>query len=231
MGKGGGMTRNGKIARLPHVVRELLNERIRDGENGAAILEWLNGLPEVQGIVAEQFGGVPITKQNLSEWRAGGHREWLREEDARNMVQKLMDRVDGVIATTDEADLGDCLSVSLSLELVRTTEALLTEKTKPKERWRLLREILPHLAVLRRADHRAERVRIAAERWDRKVEELDEKKIRREVAEEFRAGQVERLASAASRWMKSQEPGGGNVAAEASGRTQSHPVAPGQTEK
>jgi hypothetical protein len=33
------------------------------------LLEWLNSLPEVQAIVAGEFGGKRIIKQNLSQYR------------------------------------------------------------------------------------------------------------------------------------------------------------------
>ena len=39
-------TRNGKIARLPLEIREQLNRRLDDGEQGQPDLDWLNALPE-----------------------------------------------------------------------------------------------------------------------------------------------------------------------------------------
>jgi hypothetical protein len=224
-----GMSRKGKIARLPCEVRELLNHRLRDGMGGPAVLEWLNGLPEVQEIIKEDFGGIPVSKQNLSEWRLGGYLEWLRHQGSLDMVRGLMERVDGVIAAADEEDLGDRLSVALSVELVKTTEALLAEKMTHKERWKLLRDILPHLAVLRRADHRAVRVRMAEERWDRETERLDEKKWRREMAAEARVGEVERMAAMLSRAMASDKPGGADGELDGDGQTKSNQVAPSQT--
>ena len=65
-------TRTGKIARLPKVIREELNVRLENGESGKELLAWLNGLPEVQKVIAEQFGGKVVRKQNLSDWRQGG---------------------------------------------------------------------------------------------------------------------------------------------------------------
>jgi hypothetical protein len=51
------------------------------GEEGDSLLEWLNGLPEVQKMPKASFDGAVMTKQNLSEWRQGGFREWeLRQE-------------------------------------------------------------------------------------------------------------------------------------------------------
>src|SRR5947199_293160 len=47
--------RKGKIARLPEEIRQALNERLENGEEGKALLEWLNGLPEVRGILASEY--------------------------------------------------------------------------------------------------------------------------------------------------------------------------------
>jgi hypothetical protein len=140
-----------------------------------------------------------------------------------------VERVDGVIAVADEEDLGDRLSVALSVELVKTTEALLAEKMTAKERWKLLQEILPHLAVLRRQDHRATRVRIDEERWEREIERLDEKRLKREMAAEARAGEVERMAAMLIRGLTPAERAGGNGQSDGDGQTQSNQVAPSQT--
>ena len=76
------MTRNGKIARLPKAVRDTLNRRLRDGEPGKRLVAWLNPQPEVQAVLAAEFGGRPITENNLSEWKTGGFREWELQQDA-----------------------------------------------------------------------------------------------------------------------------------------------------
>jgi hypothetical protein len=75
--------RTGKIARLPEAIREQLNQRLFDGIPGRKIIPWLGTLPEVQRIMAEQFTSVPISENNLSEWRRGGYQDWLREKQAR----------------------------------------------------------------------------------------------------------------------------------------------------
>src|SRR5882724_3556047 len=83
-------TRNGKIARLAAAVREELNLRLYNGQEGKQVVDWLNGLPLVQQVLAEGFGGKPISEQNLSEWRQGGYGEWEARkgllEEARDMV-------------------------------------------------------------------------------------------------------------------------------------------------
>jgi len=84
------MKRTGKIARLPHQLRDQLNQRLHNGEPGVDLIKWLNSLPEVQAVLAEHFAGVPISPQNLSEWNNGGFLDWLTTqellEDAREFA-------------------------------------------------------------------------------------------------------------------------------------------------
>lgn len=82
------ITRNGKIARLPRAVRYELNRRLHDGEQGKKLVTWLNALPEVQAIAAVEFGGRAIRAQNLSEWKQGGYRDWLAQQEALEMAER-----------------------------------------------------------------------------------------------------------------------------------------------
>jgi len=82
-------TRTGKIARLPHHIREQLNRRLHEGEQAKHLAPWLNSLPEVQAILAAAFGGKPIRPQNLSEWKQGGYRDWLLQQEALEFVCRL----------------------------------------------------------------------------------------------------------------------------------------------
>jgi hypothetical protein len=77
--------RQGKIARLSDALREELNLRILDGENGRTILHWLNGHEEVKRKVPTDDEGLHVTDANLSNWRKGGYEEWRtrRERLAR----------------------------------------------------------------------------------------------------------------------------------------------------
>lgn len=81
------MTRNGKIARLPKDIREELNRRLEDGEAGVRLIEWLNGLPEVVKVLAEEFEGVPINDVNLSQWKNGGFLDWQARQRAEAVVE------------------------------------------------------------------------------------------------------------------------------------------------
>lgn len=79
------MAAQGKIARLPHSIRETLNRRLLDGEPGAPLVAWLNGLPDTRRVLAE-CGFEPITEQNLSDWRKSGYAEWVaRRERVENL--------------------------------------------------------------------------------------------------------------------------------------------------
>ena len=82
-------TRNGKIARLPHALRDEINRRLRDNQQAKTILPWLNDLPEVKTLLAAQFHSRPINKQNLSQWRRGGFREWLSQQQTFESVLRL----------------------------------------------------------------------------------------------------------------------------------------------
>jgi hypothetical protein len=67
-------TRNGKIARLPETIRERISQMIQDGVRYRDIIKALAqpGCPPLP---------YPISEMNLSNWRKGGHQEWLRRRD------------------------------------------------------------------------------------------------------------------------------------------------------
>jgi hypothetical protein len=66
---------------IPADLRQQLNLRLFNGQRGRDLLAWLNELPVVKEILAAQFDGAPVTKQNLSNWRATGFRRWQWEQD------------------------------------------------------------------------------------------------------------------------------------------------------
>ena len=69
------MTRTGKIARLPRDIRNQLNRRLQDGEPGIRLVEWLNGLPDTQRVLASDFSGREISEQNLTEWKQNDYQD------------------------------------------------------------------------------------------------------------------------------------------------------------
>ncbi len=130
------MSRTGKIARLPQLVRDELN---------------------------------------LSDWRLGGHRDWLRHQETRDLVRSLAEQDEELRDEGDGVEVGDRLAGVLAAELVRTAQALMDTVADPVERWPRLRELLQELAQLRRDDHRAARLRMDREEAERLQTERDDK--------------------------------------------------------
>ncbi len=65
------MTRNGKIARLPREIRELVNRRLRDGDQGKVIVEWLSDYPGVLDYM-DEYLGAPDHRTKPVRVEAGG---------------------------------------------------------------------------------------------------------------------------------------------------------------
>jgi len=103
-------TGNGKIANLPSNIRDELNYRINDGEQGIELVAWLNAKPEVVEVIHERFDGLPISEQNLSEWRKRGYKKWLVHHGMVDEVDALSENSE-VIAETGI----DCEKLLLTL--------------------------------------------------------------------------------------------------------------------
>ncbi|HEY3761249.1 MAG TPA: hypothetical protein VGN23_05835 [Verrucomicrobiae bacterium] len=178
------MTRNGKIARLPKHVRDELNRRLRDGEEGKKLVEWLNIQESVREVLKDKFAGRAITEQNLSEWKNGGYVEWVQDEETCERVCHLAERAGDLENAAGEADISDLLSRVLAAELADAA-AKLKEIADSQERWKRFREILRELARLRQEDHRAQRVQLERERWDSEIH-LQERADDKEHEEQFK---------------------------------------------
>src|SRR5580698_9834832 len=143
-------TRIGKIGRLSKERRHELGQRIEDGEPGTDIVHWLNSQPDVQKILQERFDGRPVSEQNLSDWKRGGHAEWLRREEAREAALLLTERADDLDEAVQEARLSDRFATVFSAEMTRLALALLEEQSDPEKKWKRLCEIHRELSRLRR---------------------------------------------------------------------------------
>lgn len=173
------MTRNGKIARLPRAVRAQLNRRLADGERGQRLVAWLNGLPDTQRVLAADFGGRPISEQNLTEWKQGGHREWLAHQELLAQTGTLAERAEEVRAA------GPALTENLAVMVAaHFAGALLTADGPPSaealRKLAPLRGLCADLVELRRGDHSAARLRIEEERLER-----DRERTEAELVEQF----------------------------------------------
>lgn len=170
------MTRTGKIARLPHAIREQLNRRLQDGEQGKTVLSWLNSLPEVQAVLAADFTGQPINPQNLSEWRRGGYRDWLDQQEAKALIPILIEEAKE-LQTAPDTSLTDQMAVWAFARLMVTTRKLSAHQPNEAARWKLLREASAMVVEFRKGDHSAERLRIEREWLDREKQETAKEKL------------------------------------------------------
>lgn len=159
------MTRNGKIARLPRDIRNQLNRRLQDGEPGNRLVEWLNGLPQVRQVLAGDFGGRDINEQNLSEWKQGGHQDWLARQETLACARELAGDA-GELADATDGSLADHLAVVLSARyaaLVSGWNGEMNEEFRRKAR--ALRTLCQDIAELRRGDHYSARLRLDLDRF------------------------------------------------------------------
>ncbi len=167
------MTRKGKIARLPREIREELNRRLEDGAAGEPLLDWLNALPPVQAVLAGQFSGVPISKQNLSEWRTGGFAEWQSRQEMVADARELAADAAELSAVTG-GRLTDHLAVVLG---ARYASALAGWDGQPSEEFhkklKVLRGMCQDIVELRRGDHSGARLHMERERMEQKRERTD----------------------------------------------------------
>jgi hypothetical protein len=166
------LTRNGKIGRLPRAVREQLNRRLDNGEQGRQLLEWLNSLPEVQAVVAREFGGQPIRKQNLSKWRNGGYTDWLRQQEALDMARQLAAET-GELQLVGGQPLTDQMAVWLTARYLMAVRKLAEKNNNGEPDLKVLREFCHDVVALRRGDHSAARLKIEQERLERNREETE----------------------------------------------------------
>jgi len=188
VGKRRRLCRNGKIARLPHDVREELNRRLQDGESGKGLVRWLNQLPEVKAALQREFGGCAINEQNLSEWKRGGFRDWVAKTEADELMADTLAQVgeskgkDRRRASRRKGPCGnkepkemesvtDRVAGWFFPHYVAAARGQLAAARTPAERWSVLRIICADLASLRRSDHYVERLRIWREKLQFETEE------------------------------------------------------------
>jgi len=172
-------THVGKIGRLPKSIRDELGRRLEDGEQGKELVKWLNAQSGVQRVLKEQFGGRPVTEQNLSEWKQTGHPEWLRHEETRSLVSKLTEQSDDLDEAADGMEISDRFAGVLAVQLIRQAMTRLEEETDPEKRWQIICEVHRELSQMRRDDHRAVRTGIKRERWSRQMEREEEEELER----------------------------------------------------
>jgi hypothetical protein len=167
------MTRTGKIARLPSSLRDQLNRRVREGEPGRDLVDWLNSQPAVQEVLAKEFAGRPIKEQNLSEWKQGGYEDWLQHQETRTLVQELasqwQDISEDINLEAGDLSIADLLSARVALALGRCLHSIAEKGADDPKQTQALLEIARELARLRRDDHAQNVFRFERERSENEL--------------------------------------------------------------
>jgi hypothetical protein len=152
------------IANLPAEIRDELNWRINDGEQGSELVEWLNAKPEVMKVINDLFDGCPISEQNLSQWRTHGYRVWHAHRTIVDETHALSDNSEDIFETGI-----DCEKLLLALtasyaEMIRRW--VITPGEEMIYKLRVFKEITNRVLALRHAEIQKARLEIQRERLE-----------------------------------------------------------------
>ena len=154
------MHRNGKIARLPREIRQELNERLSNEEMAKPLVAWLNGLPEVQAVLAAEFAGVPIREQNVSEWRKGGYQDWVQHEAALEVAVRLGERA-AHWREEGHPSMAETLVFWLMGQLLVATRYV--NEAEGDKKWQLVNKMCTNVGKLQRIEQQARIWRLGEE--------------------------------------------------------------------
>jgi hypothetical protein len=167
------MTRKGKIARLPRAIRDELNRRLDDGEQGIRLVEWLNGLPEVKKVLESDFEGRAITDGNLADWKNGGFLDWQAQQETRALIEDWKSGVEELASSAELAELFTTVLMTHYAAAVQRSNADVDEE--PRERVKRLGKSLRDITRLRRCELTRERAHEQAEIGRERVELMRER--------------------------------------------------------
>jgi hypothetical protein len=120
---------------------------------------------------------VPISKQNLSEWRQGGFREWQISQELMLQARQLSDSASEMEDIVDTPLLPGALAGALAARYAALLNSWDGEPDpKFEEKLRLLRGLNRDIALLQRTMHQASRQK-------REFEQALEESKRREIEE------------------------------------------------
>jgi hypothetical protein len=156
--------RRGKVSRLPVVLREEINRKLRDGISAREICSWLNDVPSCREVVDREFDGVAVSEENLSRWRSGGYLSWERRQEALEAIATLGEESFSIQDSVKEG-LANRIATVLCAQLAVQVKRL-EELPDGPERANVWRELLFGLVLLRRGDLQSERLKAEKERFE-----------------------------------------------------------------
>jgi Protein of unknown function (DUF3486) len=134
-----GPPRNGKIAKLPRELRDLLNQMLADGATSALIIEKF----------AER--GISLNHQNISNWKHGGFLDWVLEQECLAEMKLQREYASDLLDSGDETKF---LQAVIQLAVTQILQALKRGKLNedPLNYTRLLNSLarLAHEALVMR---------------------------------------------------------------------------------
>jgi hypothetical protein len=107
--------RNGKIARLPKLERDLVNKLLH------------NHVPHSKIVWALAERGITVTQRNISNWRTrGGYKEWCAEQENQLRLAHLQDHLTDYLRKHDAQQLPE---VGLQVASTQLTSLLMNPQT------------------------------------------------------------------------------------------------------
>jgi hypothetical protein len=198
------MARKGKIARLPFVIRDEVNRHLKNNKPSKKIVDWLNGLPEVQQILHDEFDGAPINERNLSNWRKGGFIDSQEALDVKSARRIIMEAHPALIASV-QGGLSDRIAVLFAAHMLKEWQSL-DSVTDTKEKAVLWRELRLGLAAMRRYEYYTAKYR--AEFGEMEQERLEKARAEESCSpeeEEQKIRGILGIPASAPRWDEEKE--------------------------
>lgn len=162
------MTRHGKIARLPQPIREQINHRFDNGEEGKTIAAWLNTLPEVSSLMAAEFDAQPINENNLSNWKLGGYRDWEAQQAALHFLSEAAQ-----LSQAGGPHFADQIALCLTARLAAALRYTSPDADDPASALEQLHRLRRDLVALRKGDHNQEWVKIQREKLELEIKKFE----------------------------------------------------------
>jgi hypothetical protein len=107
--------RNGKIARLPKLERDMVNKLL------------YNHVPYSKIVWALEERGITVTERNISNWRTrGGYKEWCAEQENQLRLAHLQDHLTDYLRKHDAQQLPE---VGLQIAATQLTSLLMNPQT------------------------------------------------------------------------------------------------------
>jgi len=162
----------GKIASLPHAIRQEVNQRLLNGETAGQILPWLNENQGVQLILVDRFNSAAVNEENLSNWRQNQYQDWLRKREKEQSIKTLSEYASR-LATSAGSNMSAGAQAIATGKIMELLEAsAFDDETLP--------DVIGALTSLRQADLRQLQL-------DQRTRSLDlaEAKFQQETADQF----------------------------------------------